>query len=106
MARLTCWPPYSKVSGVPQSPQNPRRTLFELWKRLGSPRVQTRASNGAPTKGQAARRLLAHAAMADGGFAEVALDAEPHGPALASAGHRHRPASIPLKPQGSLRKRA
>src|SRR5581483_6021537 len=32
---------YSKVSGVPQSSQNPRRTLSELAKRFGVPRVQT-----------------------------------------------------------------
>ena len=31
----------SKVSGVPQSPQKPRATLLELWKRLRSPRVHS-----------------------------------------------------------------
>ena len=34
---------YSYVSGVPQSPQKPRRTVLELRKCFGCPRVQANA---------------------------------------------------------------
>src|SRR5262245_34996 len=40
---ISTGPPVSKVSGVPQSEQNPRRALLELAKLLGLPRVHSRS---------------------------------------------------------------
>ena len=81
--------PISKVSGVPQSPQKPRWTLLELWKRFALAAGPGRAS---PSRTETtapksrADRLLAHAAMADAWLARVAVDAEADRAALAAAG--------------------
>ena len=63
-------------------------TKFDDWNFFGAPRVQVEL--GAAHRNQRlveiAARLLAHAAMADRGVAERALDAEAHRAALAAAG--------------------
>ena len=80
----------SKVSGVPQSPQKPRATALELWKRLrcAAGPARRRRSPDRQRRRRTARRSPSGTCGSGRGWrgASGAVDAEAHRAALAAAG--------------------